>query len=201
MSADPRACTSVRIGAVMPVDPGKYVIEASAPGHETWTHTATVAPNGDSQTVTVPALQKLPETGAPAAGSGGAATSGSADVTRDSVGGKSSTLSWVLIGGGGAVLIAGGVFGYLAQQQASDAEEDPTLCPDKKCTPAGRDEIDAAETKALVSTIGVGVGVAAIATGVVLLVTGGSSSASASAPRVAPLVGARAGGLSLSGRF
>jgi len=44
-------------GSPMPVDPATYVIAVSAPGKKTFKGSITVAPDGDSQTLTVPALE------------------------------------------------------------------------------------------------------------------------------------------------
>ncbi|HSN98359.1 MAG TPA: hypothetical protein VLS89_08675, partial [Candidatus Nanopelagicales bacterium] len=99
---------------------------------------------------------------------------------------------------------AGAIFGIMASGQASRAEDDPALCPGKQCTPAGREEIDAAGTKALISTIGVGVGLAAVGAGVALILTSGGSprpEGAAASARFVPTVGPRGGGLQLIGAF
>lgn len=43
-------------GVPTPVDPGEHVVEASAPGRETWRVTVKVGAEADAQSVTVPAL-------------------------------------------------------------------------------------------------------------------------------------------------
>jgi hypothetical protein len=45
-------------GTAIPVDPGKHVIEASAPGKKTWTMTIEVGKDGANDLVTIPALQE-----------------------------------------------------------------------------------------------------------------------------------------------
>jgi hypothetical protein len=52
-----------------------------------------------------------------------------------------------------AALVAGGVLGGLTLADADKARSDPTLCPDNLCSPAGREVVNGAETKGLVSTI------------------------------------------------
>lgn len=215
---DATVLSASAFGVPVAVDPGEHSIKASAPGYEPWSTTIAVQANADSKTVTIPALTALPEatppptdTPAPASPPPSEPTpasatppAGSTDATRDSSSG-SSTLGWVLTGAGTAVLGTGFVFGYLASQQASDAESDPNLCPDKRCTPAGRSEIDGAESKALISTIGVGVGAVALGAGVYFLVSAGGSSAKASpkasSARVSPFVAAGGGGVGVSGAF
>ncbi|MCB9589064.1 MAG: PEGA domain-containing protein [Polyangiaceae bacterium] len=183
------------LGTPVAVDPGKHEIKVSAPGYRPWTTTVEVGPDGDAQIVRIPALSALP----PGETADGTVTPG------DSGTGGPGILPWVLIGGGGVFMGTGLLFGVLAKNQASDAENDPTLCPNKECTAAGQDEIDSAEGKALISTIGVGVGAAAAITGVVLLLTSGSSS-SAKTKRgqfatVTPVLGPRTNGVFLSGSF
>lgn len=195
------------LGAAAPVDPGEIEVEASAPGYQAWKGKVTVAENGASASIDVPALVKAPEAsaGAAAGGEAPAGATASGDVRADT-GGRSPTLGYVLTGVGGAFLVAGGVFGYLASKQASDAEDDPALCPDKQCTSKGRDEIDSAKGKALISTIGVGAGVAALGAGIVLIATsGGSSEKTAARParsaRFVPVVSPRGGGIAFGGTF
>ncbi len=101
----------------------------------------------------------------------------------------------------------GVVTGILAMGDKSDADK---LCgPNKTCDAAGRAKVDSASTKALISTIGFGVGIAGIGAGVALVLTSrGSQPAADAAPpppaptaRLIPVVGPTGGGLSLSGTF
>ena len=110
------------------------------------------------------------------------------------------TVGFVVGGVGIAAIGVGAVFGILASSQASNAKSDATLCPDKVCTPAGRSEIDSAKGKALVSTIGIGVGAAALVTGAVLVLTSPSPKRTTSA-RLVPEVGPHGGGMFMTGTF
>lgn len=208
------------LGTPSPVDPGEHEIEASAPGYKTWKSKVVVGKEADSASVQIPELEKGEEPAtapvpapAPAAPAGQDTPQPKAggDVRADTAGGGSmKTIGWVMTGVGAVSLLAGGYFGYAASQQASDAEDDPSLCPDKQCTPAGRDEIDSAKGKALISTIGVGLGVAALGAGIVLIATappGQERAASVTrrraklAPRWSPYVDGRNAGLYVSGAF
>jgi hypothetical protein len=198
------------LGMAVPVDPGEYVIEASAPGYEPWKGSVKVNPDGASASIRIPDLKRLagsaPSTGA---AEPGATTGGAAEAeTGTTAGGSNATLGWVVVGVGGAVLVTGAIFGLLAQQQATNAEDDPALCPDKRCSPAGREEIDGAETKALISTIGVGAGVVAIGVGVYLVAsssgsttTGSSARRKSFSARLVPVIDPRSPGVALSGGF
>ncbi|XXY18506.1 hypothetical protein WME88_02475 [Sorangium sp. So ce216] len=200
------------LGTPIPIDPGSHQVEATASGYSVWSTTVQVGENADLKTIAIPKLQPAPAAAATAGPLGPAPGSGAAG--GGSAGGGLRTAGFVIGGAGAAVLGVGAVFGILAAAQASDAEDDPTLCPGKQCSPRGREEIDAAETKALVSTIGIGVGVAALGAGAILVLTSGPSTtegaraagARRGSPgrvqaRVVPLIGADGGGVGVLGRF
>jgi hypothetical protein len=182
------------LGLPIAVDPGEHTVVASAPGHEDWTTKITVGDNADSKTVTIPPLKKKPD------GPGGA----DPDVGGASSGSGRRTVGFIVGGVGVAALGLGAVFGALAIGDRSDGDK---LCPEKKCTPEGQAFIDAASTKALVSTIGIGVGVAAVGAGVVLILTSGPSKTDAArgaspvTARLYPVAGPGGGGLTLAGSF
>jgi hypothetical protein len=64
-------------------------------------------------------------------------------------------------------LLVGGISGGLALSKASD-------CPNKVCE--SESDLNSAKTMATISTIGFGVGIAGVAVGTILLLTGNSSS-------------------------
>ncbi|WP_437288488.1 hypothetical protein [Sorangium sp. So ce406] len=198
------------LGTPIPIDPGAHEVEATAQGYSVWSTTVQVGDSADLKTIAIPKLQPAPpekvaapEGPAPGGTSGGTGGEGL------------RTAGFVIGGAGAAVLGVGAVFGILAAGQASDAEKDQALCPNQQCTPLGRKEIDAAETKALVSTIGFGVGVAALGAGAILVLTSGPSRTEGARAagarhgsagggvqaRVVPLIGADGGGVGVLGRF
>lgn len=187
-------------GIDAPVDPGTYAIKASAPGYEPWSTSVTVEGNADKKVVAIPDLTPTPSS-MPAAHVEAPAA---ADTGVSSEGGNSrQIIGWTLTGLGGVLLIGGGVMGIMTLSQASNAESDPALCPGKQCTPAGREEIDSANTKGMLANIGIGAGIVAAGAGIVLLVTGGSSKSSEShaATRVGPLIGHDTAGVVVSRGF
>ena len=198
------------LGMAVPVDPGEYVIEVSAPGYETWKGSVKVAPDGATASIRIPELKKLAGSAPPAEAPPSSGTSGGGVDAEAGTrgGGSNTTVGWVVVGVGGAALVTGAIFGLLAQQQAKNAEDDATLCPDKRCSPAGREEIDGAETKALISTIGVGAGVVAIGVGVYLVAsssgsatTGRTTRAESFSARVVPMIDPSSPGVALTGAF
>lgn len=194
------------LGVEAAVDPGKYVIEATAPGRAPWSTTVEIGAEADRKTVAIPALETAAEAPAeapaapppaPRTTTPAPATRDGSDVTADSGASSKRTIGYVLGGVGLASLGVGTLFGMLAAKQAGDAEDDASLCPDKLCTKEGRKEIDSAETKALISTIGFGVGVAALAAGVTLVLTNPDSSHA----RLEPSIGPNGGFIGVSGVF
>lgn len=74
---------------------------------------------------------------------------------------------WIIGGAGAAFLVTGGVFGLLAMQSNSEAIEH---CPTRQgCSRSVMDAVDTRNTQATVANIGVGVGLAGIATATVWL--------------------------------
>jgi len=180
-------------GSAVPIDPGAHTIAASAPGRQPFSTSVTIGPLGDAQTVTIPELAVAAE-GAPV-------DPGPAPETAEEGMGGAAIAGAVLMGVGGLSLVIGGVFGGLTLSDASAAEDDATLCPDKQCTPAGREAIDDAETKALVSTVLIGVGAGAAVGGLVLFLVSGSSDEGDSTARLTPSVSPEGAGLQVTISF
>lgn len=96
----------------------------------------------------------------------------------------------------------GGFFGLSANSAWKEAKD--LGCGGGKCpTKAAQDKSESASSNANLSTLGFGLGGAALVAGVVLLLTAPSSKESASSRKiqVAPSVGQREGALNLLGRF
>ncbi|MDC0742911.1 hypothetical protein [Polyangium mundeleinium] len=183
------------LGDPIPVDPGEHTIGATAPGFLSWSTKIVVGKDADAKTVSVPALVAAPNvkpveketSDAPPAASG---TNGL------------RIAAFVAGGVGVAALGVGAVFGGLA---SSDVGKADPLCPEKKCNAEGFALIEGAQTKALASTIGFGVGGAALAAGVVLFFVSRSApkEPGPEAPRawLVPSFGPHGGGASILGTF
>lgn len=185
------------LGTEIPIDPGKHTIEATAPGFSVWSTSVQIGAAQDKQTVVIPKLTPAPTK--PGAGPGGDVAPPTNDKTRRTVG--------FVVGGVGVVGIGvGAVMGILAAGAKGDLDK---LCPvnasgNKVCTPEGQSKRDSANTNALVSTIGFGVGIAGVAVGAILIATSGSSKTEApkaARVRVLPTFGANGGGVDVLGRF
>lgn len=157
---------SGQFGLAVPVDPGSYVLRASAPGYKDWTKTIEVAP-ASSLTEQIPALEPLPAEAPPPAP---VAVTTAAPTTGDTAPpeSKSSTQRTVGIAltiGGAVVLAASGVAAILANGANSDSNG-AGKCRGDLCSQSGLDDRDRAVMFADIATV-------TSITGGVLLATGG----------------------------
>jgi hypothetical protein len=174
------------VGSDLPTDPGKHTIEATAPGYSVWQTSVVISGDKDKKTLQIPKLMP-----APVSEKGGTPP----NKPKRNIGIAAAGLGVAGIG-------LGAVMGLMAASDVSNAKGDNALCPNSKCTPAGREAIDSANTKALVSTIGFGVGIAAAGVGVFLIATsGGSKPIEKAATHFVPVVGPNGGGASYLGTF
>lgn len=180
-------------GSKLPTDPGRYTIVASAPGRVDWRAEVVVEGGGDDKRLEIPELKE-----APPEPSGGAAVDPSAAAAPT---GRPSKVPYIVGGVGLGVTAVGLVFGGLAQSKYQSATD---ACPTRKgCSASALDDRDTAQLFANVSNVTVGVGLATVATGVVLLLTRSSSSERphTASFTFAPLVAPDRAGAVLSGGF
>ncbi len=158
-------------GLEIPIDPGKHVVTASAPGYRAWQQELELSP-GKRMTVTVPVLVKdaseatsvqrpavrepMPQSSAatmaskPEAGVDGG-TNGRATVR---------TSAWIV---GAVGLVATGVGGYFGLRAISKRSDADALCPsDKGCYREGTDLNEQARDAARNANIFVGTGAALV---------------------------------------
>lgn len=152
------------IGTSSPLDPGTHVIEASASGHRTWTARVVLSASGNVE-VTVPPLELV----AP----GQENTPPPPPPPSPEPASNTQRTAGVLVAGGGVALLgAGAVFGVMAGATNADALSScNTQVEPTRCSQRGLDLTDEARTQALVSTILLIAGGAAVVTGAVLWLT------------------------------
>lgn len=202
----------ISLGTItVPVDPGPVSVEASAPGHVPFTRQLTLDAKGrDSLTIPVlmrvdssspasapsPAETGAAPTAAPAASQGQGA---SATPLLDASSERSAVpVASIVLGGVG--LVGLGVGAYFGASAISDADEANDLCPDGNCTSQrGEDLMDDARTSATVSNIAFGVGIASLATGLVLYLVGSDDTREAADSGLVPLAVDRGAGFAWRG--
>lgn len=180
-----------QLGVAVPVDPGTYTIEASAPDHEPWESKAEVAPDGDKVLVKVPKLaesKKAPPPPPPAP-----------PPAPPPKGGMSATkIAGLAVAGVG--LITAGIGLYFGAHAMSLKSQSNDHCAGNACDQQGFDLRTDARSAGNASTILVVVGGVALVSGVGLFLLAPSPSARDQA-RVAPAVGPGFAGLSFTGAF
>jgi hypothetical protein len=153
-------------GIPLPVDPGDHVVVVRWPGRAERRYELKLMV-GQTREVTLepgPAVA-LDRPLAPDSAS-------KSEVASEDQGGPRRTLGIVTMSVGGAGILTSLVFGAVAlsAKQTVDAE-----CEAKRCSQAGLDAADRGSMAAKVSTVSFGVGVAAAALGIVLLLGAGEA--------------------------
>jgi hypothetical protein len=192
------------VGSEIPVDPGPHTITATAPGHQDYMDTVTVAEK-ESKAITV-TMKKAAAPGEPTPG-GVAPGGGDTGVTYKK---PSRTVPYVVGAAGGAFLIGGGAFALMQMSLVSKIEKackpgTPDDCQGARTT-AEQTQVnsdrDTAKTYQIISIVGAGVGVAAIGTAVVLIFTEPKPPAKTQAGfSVLPALSDGYAGLAAVGRF
>jgi tetratricopeptide repeat protein len=200
-------------GMAVPVDPGEHVVEVSAPGKKSWSNTVDVPSAARTVSVSIPELEDAPMPAAPPSitSAGNNPPPVEADVApRSGGGGNGQMIAGYVVGGVGVAAVATGiVFGL---QSRADNEEAKKLCPTQNpdgtwdC-PGGPEErerhdnyVEDARREQTIGWVSAGVGVAALTTAVILIVTA-DSGPSDSAFMVAPVLTGDVRGAALSGHF
>jgi tetratricopeptide (TPR) repeat protein len=150
------------LGSAIPVDPGTYRLEASAPGKLSHVESAVVEGAGVLVEVNLPVLADEPgPRPSPPLSEPPPMTSGASEDYR--------TLAWALGGVGVASVATGSLFAALAASSWSKAEDS---CADYPygCTPAGVEHAGDASTRATVATVALLAGGAALGASVLLFV-------------------------------
>ena len=156
------------LGAERPTDPGTHEVTATAVGYKPASTTVTLA-EGGHQDITL-LLEKDPNAVAalPPTTTTPATTATTPVSPPEPAPKKNNTAAYVLLGVGGVGLVVGSVTGALAFGKASN-------CPNKVCN--SQSDLDSAKSMATVSTVGFGIGIAGVAVGTILLLTGNHTEA------------------------
>ncbi|MGO8992738.1 MAG: hypothetical protein ACLQVI_05385 [Polyangiaceae bacterium] len=205
VKVDDELVLDAMLDADRPTDPGAHTVSATAQGMKPAETSVTLA---DAQSQSV-ALTLVPDPNAvvapptptatePTGTTPAPATSPAPESTPQAPPPepKSKTPAFVALGVGVVGVAVGSIFGVVALGTKSTLDGE---CPNKNC-PSSSDQstINSLGTQAWVSTIGFGVGIVGLGVGTVLLVTGGSSSASTKTgkgPHVTPYFGPGSAGL------
>lgn len=194
----------------VPVQTGSHVLTFSAPGLQQQRVSVQAGTGGEQVKIDVPILKgaSTKAAPAPAAPPRSAAPPPNSQAPAATSWWTGKRVAGAVIGGAGVVAIGvGAVFGLEAISKKHSADtacgRPNGNCIDQSHADQASNKIGPAQTAATVSTVTFGVGVAALAAGSYLLVTGAPPSGSGDTAGVvaAPVLGPHGGGLSLEGRF
>jgi hypothetical protein len=172
------------VGTPMPTDPGPHTIEAKAPGFKPYRQSVRLA---EQQSETVEVTLEPEPTPVPGSGPAGAASEG-----------RSPLPGYIIGGVGVASLATSGVFFYLRAKKIDHLDE---VCPQRTCPSHAYDsDQDAGKLYTVIADVTLAVGVAAVASGVVLVLTSGPSTPS-SGPEPSVALAPAPGGVQLFGKF
>jgi len=173
-----KAVPAALLGAERPTDPGTHQVSAAAEGYKPASATITLGEGAHQELSLLLEKDSSAVSALPASTSGALVTTHAIQDEAVAPTDKQSKAPALLaFGVGGAGLIVGGITGALALRKASD-------CPNKVCE--SQSDLDSAKTMATISTIGFSVGVAGVAVGTILWLTGSSSDRPAQAKGLAP---------------
>lgn len=205
-------------GIDAPVDSGKHVLRAVAPGHLPWEATVDVTEPGARERVVVPPLADEPkasvavvprtDAGEANVSRSAAAAAGTAARAPDASAARGLPTPRILalgVAGVGVIGVGlGAFFGLRASSTLGDAD---ARCDDRFCTADGLSLRDEAKSQAMVSTIAFAAGGVALAGAAALWFTASTSTSAPrarpgasrfGAPRVAVVPGLREGGASIA---
>ena len=184
----------------IPADGGAHTIAGKAPGHESWSTTVTLRPDGDKQAVEVPKFKALPE------------IVNKPDKAERFAGSEQPIVReadpWtprrkIAVGVAASGVVIGGIAIGLGVSASSMHTDALAKCPESACTTEGAaaasQQNKDARTRALYANIGYGAAALAIGAGVTLWFLG-KPEAPAAEVAIAPQVGS-VNGLAVVGRF
>lgn len=175
-------------GVPLPVDPGPHAVEASAPGRQTWTTTLTIAAEPRTTAVVVPPLQTSSTTSSvsppPVAGAPTAQTTAPVSPTSTAPAAPAAatepvppashaqrTIGWVIGGAGVVALAVGAGFAVSAKSKYNDSLKNCDPNSTNSCYPEGVSQRNDARSSGNVATVLGGLGLVAVAGGIVLWIT------------------------------
>jgi hypothetical protein len=181
VSVDDQPVPATNLGQPMQVDPGKRRVSGRASGVPPY-DTQVTLPEGAHVPLTVPLDAAPPKVEQPQ----------QQQQQQQPSTSSNTTLSWVLIGSGAALIAVSGVTMLIRQTAIHTIEDD---CPQNRCPTSKKDEVtsakDRAELMLPISLASGGLGIVAVGVGVVMLAT--SSSGQAESPKEKPESQAPAG--------
>lgn len=184
ITLDGEQLPTAALGVKRPVDPGSHVVRAAGENIEPYEKSFQIA-EGQTQNIPLSLIAKPKATPAP--------IPKPADAPAPITGGSPlPVVGFVLLGVGGAALIAGAIAGGVAVGQHSELSDN---CVDNRCEPDQYDTLDGFGVTSTVSTVALIAGGVLAATGLTLVLVAPSGDSAAASLTLSP------NSLSLSATF
>lgn len=171
---DGQVVSKAEWGLSIPVDPGKHVIEVTAPKKKPWSETVEVGGNAAKQAITIPTLEDAPEA-PPLVPTATATTVGTSTAPpfvpeQPPSSGSSQKIVGLVVAGVGLVGVGLGTYFALHAKALNDDSLANSHCPTSKnlCDQTGVNLRDDARSSGNIASIMMGVGAVALVGGVVL---------------------------------
>jgi len=191
---DGNVVDSAELGSAIPVDPGKHVIEATAPGKAKWFTSLELPSDGSQSTLTIPPLEAATESVRQPVTD---PNSTPPEPTKANSGSGQKIAAYVVGGVGIVGLGLGAVFGLQAMSKHDEAKKACSDYPNCQGNTRAEDANSSAKSAATLSTVAFIVGGVGVAAGITLLLTAGPSSSEKSS--TALVIGP--GSVALKGTF
>jgi hypothetical protein len=203
LELDGKALSSALVGEEQPANPGAHKLTGTR-GAERVEQSFSLAEAQTSKILLHFQQVASPAPGAPLATAPLAApplaAAPSSSEAPSSPSGRSNTLAYVALAVGGAGIATGAITGAIALGKRGDLDDNPA-CNDGRCLPSVRGDVDSFRTMRTISSIGFIAGGVCAGAGVVLLLTGGSSSKKAERATPAMALRMAPGNVSVTGTF
>jgi len=183
-------------GIGVPVDPGIHAVDAGAPERRPWTTGVELPAKPGLVSVTIPVLEAAPTPAPEAPERTGAPETVTPLSTTTTHTWSTQRIAGAVVAGAGVLSLGVGLYFGLEAKSTYDASNGPGHCVNNQCDEQGLADRSSAHSQAMVSTVLMGVGLAAVATGAVVYLTAPRESSMAGFA-VSPMVARGGGGLVL----
>jgi hypothetical protein len=193
---DGKAVREAEWGVPVPVDPGRHVVTATAPGKAPFEAAVVAREDGATLAVDLPPLTDAPN--APVAPAGNAPAPDVSTPGGEERHGLGTQRVLAIAAGavGLAGVAVGTVFGVEALSKHSATQQE---CQGNVCSSSGLQDVDSGKSAGNVSTVAFSVGAAALVGGAVLWLTAPSGRSSTGSLRAAPMVARDGAGITIQG--
>lgn len=176
-------------GSAIPLDPGKHVVRATAPGRTPRDYPVEIGETASNPTITIEPFDAATSTKGPTA---------PAETVLVDTGKSRRAAGWVFVGAAVVGLGIGSYFGLRAIDKRNESDEH---CPNDRCDQLGVDLNDSAKSSANVANVAIGLGLVSAVVGGVLILGAPKAHMEPRTVRVTPTIGPSIAAISVGVTF